>query len=600
MLPTPVTKLGSFKGDKGRPGTFDSADAVAVPAGSPAEAIISGPEGEHVTFKIPRGLPGTNAVANDVAFAEQVAAVDSQTRAALVSAFGTPRQVFVHPDGNDGWDGKTWDQAKKTIAAAVSALGSAPGTITLADDETYAITDTVTIAYPRHTLRGGIRTKIDAAAVVDKPAVRVIGAADGLYLFGNNSPLRSFEIVGPGSGSEGSVGVAFEDPTGTDVLNSTGIYDLNVHDFEVGFRYGRQTFGITLYNCAAWFNAVCVDVPPLPGGVFERLAFVGCMLFNSGIAVRARQGLTGMHLTNCSLDYCDVLVHTNGTKVFLTDCHMEVGASLTSNHALPRTTPFFEVGSHPESMLVIRGGVIHLDNSHGISPVIVPSVVGNYGGQVLLDGVTVSRFDTEAGVFADGEGFTVLRDMMIATNATGYPSIAQQKRSLVPSTEVVDSVDIVDPWYVTENASYTSRLVGSDTSIEASTEAHTGTRSVKINKGPSTVNGSATLFVPVEAGSMVSLDMWVKVTGAGTGSFPILTGFASNVLLGTNPQSVVFSGWTVLETITKNAGDVAWMRVRTDAPIRVPGGATHWQIRFGLWATPNVNVHIDEVNVSHW
>ena len=82
-LPASVQRLGSFKGDKGRPGTFDTASAVSVPAGSPATATISGPEGEHVTFEVPRGLPGVNAVANDEATATLLGMLDSLTGVAF-------------------------------------------------------------------------------------------------------------------------------------------------------------------------------------------------------------------------------------------------------------------------------------------------------------------------------------------------------------------------------------------------------------------------------------------------------------------------------------------------------------------------------------
>lgn len=87
VLPVGVAKLGEFKGDKGRPGTFDSATAESVPAGEPAEAIISGTEGEHVHFKIPRGLSGTNGDTADAAVGGYVGATDSATSAALHARF---------------------------------------------------------------------------------------------------------------------------------------------------------------------------------------------------------------------------------------------------------------------------------------------------------------------------------------------------------------------------------------------------------------------------------------------------------------------------------------------------------------------------------
>lgn len=74
------------KGEQGAPGTLSSASAESVSAGDPAEVIMSGTtEVKHAHFKIPRGLPGVNAVENDAAVAAYVGASDSDTHAAVVA-----------------------------------------------------------------------------------------------------------------------------------------------------------------------------------------------------------------------------------------------------------------------------------------------------------------------------------------------------------------------------------------------------------------------------------------------------------------------------------------------------------------------------------
>lgn len=81
-LPTSVAKLGEFKGDKGdkgRPGTFDSATATTVAADQSAQVVITGPEGQNVEFRIPRGLPGAADVPTDPALATILGAQDSET-----------------------------------------------------------------------------------------------------------------------------------------------------------------------------------------------------------------------------------------------------------------------------------------------------------------------------------------------------------------------------------------------------------------------------------------------------------------------------------------------------------------------------------------
>jgi len=72
------------KGDQGLPGTLSSASAESVPAGQSAEVVMSGTtEVKHAHFKVPRGLPGVNAVENDEAVAAYADAEDSELRAAL-------------------------------------------------------------------------------------------------------------------------------------------------------------------------------------------------------------------------------------------------------------------------------------------------------------------------------------------------------------------------------------------------------------------------------------------------------------------------------------------------------------------------------------
>lgn len=75
---------------RGPVGTFDSVTATSLPPGTPAVAVIGRPPNNRtVRFGIPegkRGLPGVNAIENDAAVAEYIAALDSATRASLLSS----------------------------------------------------------------------------------------------------------------------------------------------------------------------------------------------------------------------------------------------------------------------------------------------------------------------------------------------------------------------------------------------------------------------------------------------------------------------------------------------------------------------------------
>lgn len=87
-LPVGVTRLGSFQGDKGRPGTFDAATAEPVPYGTvDITPVISGDEGQFIHFFQPMGLPGTNAVENDAAFATYLSTPNTETRIAADAVY---------------------------------------------------------------------------------------------------------------------------------------------------------------------------------------------------------------------------------------------------------------------------------------------------------------------------------------------------------------------------------------------------------------------------------------------------------------------------------------------------------------------------------
>lgn len=84
---TPITNL------RGPAARITGATVETVPADQAAEVAMTGPDqNRQFQFKVPRGLPGTNAVANDEAFATYIAAEDSETRAELNASFASSAQ----------------------------------------------------------------------------------------------------------------------------------------------------------------------------------------------------------------------------------------------------------------------------------------------------------------------------------------------------------------------------------------------------------------------------------------------------------------------------------------------------------------------------
>lgn len=80
---TPITNL------RGPAARITDVTAEAVPAGADAEVVMTGPDqNRQFAFKVPRGLPGVNAIENDEAVATYVAGADTDTRAALDAVIG--------------------------------------------------------------------------------------------------------------------------------------------------------------------------------------------------------------------------------------------------------------------------------------------------------------------------------------------------------------------------------------------------------------------------------------------------------------------------------------------------------------------------------
>lgn len=90
-LPLYVEWLANIRGPvgpKGRAGTFDAATAEVVPYETvDITPVISGDEGQYIHFFQPRGLPGTNAVANDTAFATYLSSPETETRTAADAVY---------------------------------------------------------------------------------------------------------------------------------------------------------------------------------------------------------------------------------------------------------------------------------------------------------------------------------------------------------------------------------------------------------------------------------------------------------------------------------------------------------------------------------
>lgn len=149
------------KGEQGVPGTLSSASAESVSAEAPAEVVMSGTtEVKHAHFKVPRGLPGVNAIENDDAVAAYVLAVDSATKAALNADYPVKRV----------WDGTAYPAR---VPGAVNLfIGPVDPGLAMTSDDVWANPAVTTIAEvvaavldPSSAMHAAIQTAIVVPSV---------------------------------------------------------------------------------------------------------------------------------------------------------------------------------------------------------------------------------------------------------------------------------------------------------------------------------------------------------------------------------------------------------------------------------------------------
>lgn len=216
----PLTQL------RGPAARITGVSAETVPADQPADVTMTGPDqNRKFHFKVPRGLPGVNAVENDAALATYIASVDTQTRAALAAVFARRTAVDVRDFGAVG-DGVTDDTA--AIKAAIADVTARGGGEVLLPIGTFVVSSEVLIG-SRIALRGrGRGTVVKATSLAPgDAAIRVGGATEA-----NGVILEGFNLQG--NPVHDADGLYLGNRTGSVAVSDLTVRDVRVSDFRVG------------------------------------------------------------------------------------------------------------------------------------------------------------------------------------------------------------------------------------------------------------------------------------------------------------------------------------------------------------------------------
>ncbi len=118
-----------------------------------------------------------------------------------------------------------------------------------------------------------------------------------------------------------STGVDFDSPaiaTAAQLLTE----NMSISGCGTGIRFGSRAYNNLLIRCEVFDCGVCIDWPAAEDNG-ERNTLVGCILFNSGLAVRITLPSASLQLQGCSIDYTAQLYEVHGGSVLATSCHHE-------------------------------------------------------------------------------------------------------------------------------------------------------------------------------------------------------------------------------------------------------------------------------------
>lgn len=121
--------------------------------------------------------------------------------------------------------------------------------------------------------------------------------------------------------STGSIGVDFDSPaeaTSAQML----VENLAVSGCGTGIRFGNRAYNNLLLRCEVFECDTCIAWPAAEDNG-ERNTLIGCVLYNSGTAVRISLASASLQLHGCSLDYTGRLYDVKAGSVLVVSCHHE-------------------------------------------------------------------------------------------------------------------------------------------------------------------------------------------------------------------------------------------------------------------------------------
>ncbi len=209
--------------------------------------------------------------------------------------------------------------------------------------------------------------------------------------------MEGIRLLGPNR-EGGCVGVALRAER-SPLSARLAFYNIDIVGFDTGILIERGTYLTQFYSCSARDCGTCVRMPPKQGDAGENLAFLGCTLGNSGLAID-NTGRGQFVFTGCSFDYVTLWYDGSGIVNFY-GCWFEKQKPASA-------APLFRVR---DGILFLHGGLLQVS---GIDFDPTPSNAALFQldskyARVVLDGVTMWNARSAAGTLSSGPGRLVSR-----------------------------------------------------------------------------------------------------------------------------------------------------------------------------------------------
>jgi hypothetical protein len=229
--------------------------------------------------------------------------------------------------------------------------------------------------------------------------------------------LEGIKLVGPRR-AKGSVAIAFRADSRAR-SSRLAVYDLDIAGFDTGIQIEQGCYLTQFYSSSVRDCMTCVRMPPNQADAGENIAFLGCTLMNSRLAIDNAGG-SNLIFVASSFDYVDLWYDGAGLVNFF-GCWFE---KQKPNSAAPL---FYVRGG----TLLFHGGLMQVSGINFEKEPTDNAVfqIDSKYSRVILDGIFLWNIRSSIHALAAGPGRLISRDILGGSNkqVNGIPNASRRQ-----------------------------------------------------------------------------------------------------------------------------------------------------------------------------